>query len=445
MQNLAERRTAAVTSAAGRRLLDDEQPLCGIIDLDAVTEQVGHLHEAFAGATSALHTVAVKAGPLTALLKLLVDAGMGCEVASKGELALAVEAGCPPERIVFDSPAKTHAEIAAVLAQGVSMNIDNFGELARVDAALGGASPRGRIGLRINPQSGAGAIDALSTATRTSKFGVGIGDPSMRDAVLDAYITRPWLTQIHVHSGSQGVALSQAAHGVAAAVAVANEVNATVGRRQVKRIDVGGGLPVNFHSDEVTPTYREYRQILEAAAPELFDGTYELVTEFGRSLLAKSGTLLSRVEYVKDAGGSRIAITHAGVQVAVRTVFNPGDWPLRILTHDPDGRPKTTPVVPQDIAGPACFAGDVLALGRPLEQLEPGDIIAVPDTGAYYFSNHFSYNALPRPAVYGYRISGRGACTWFTLRDAQRVEEIVYDAGHPAPVPMSEHPEQGGA
>jgi diaminopimelate decarboxylase len=120
-----------------------------------------------------------------------------------------------------------------------------------------------------------------------------------------------------------------------------------------------------------------------------------VITEFGRSLIAKAGFMLARVEYTKSMGARRIAITHAGAQVAARTVYQPEVWPLRISALDRKGRPKHTQPVVQDIAGPCCFAGDILAHERELPLLEPDDHVLVHDTGGYYFSSPYIYNSLP--------------------------------------------------
>ena len=109
------------------------------------------------------------------------------------------------------------------------------------------------IGIRINPQVGVGAIAATSTATRTSKFGIPLEDAGQRARLIQAYIERPWLTGVHTHVGSQGCSLELIASGVAKVMAFAEEINAAVGRQQVQVLDIGGGLPVNFASDEFTP------------------------------------------------------------------------------------------------------------------------------------------------------------------------------------------------
>ncbi|CAM5633573.1 Diaminopimelate decarboxylase OS=Streptomyces alboniger OX=132473 GN=CP975_14080 PE=3 SV=1 [Streptomyces alboniger] len=209
---------------------------------------------------------------------------------------------------------------------------------------------------------------------------------------------------------------------------LAEEINGRAGRRQIDTVDIGGGLAVNFGSDEETPTHAQYARRLKARVPGLLDGRYGLVTEFGRSLLAKHGTLLARVEYTKEAGGRPIAVTHAGVQVATRTVYAPLSWPLRIAAYDGEGRPKAGAAVGQDIAGPACFAGDLLAENRPLPPLAPGDHIAALDTGAYYFAQHYSYNSLTRPGIHGFTTYD-GEVRFAAAREPQTLDEIVAEAG----------------
>ncbi|MEU2392957.1 diaminopimelate decarboxylase [Streptomyces sp. NPDC007369] len=439
-QGAAERRDLAVRAAVEQGLVggsDPAPPLVCLLDTAGIRESAAALAEAFAAAlppgTPVLHAFAVKASPLVPVLRLLADAGLGCEVASPGELALARAAGVPAERTVLDSPAKTTAELREALALGIAVNADNRQELERLDALVAerpaGAVPP--IGVRINPQTGAGAIDALSTATTTSKFGIALRDPGAREWLVRAFLDRPWLTRLHTHSGSQGVPLPLIAQGVRELHALAEEINAAAGRRQVDALDIGGGLPVNFASDAHTPTYAEYVAALREAVPGLFDGSYGLVTEFGRSLLAKHGLVLARVEYTKTTGARAIALTHAGVQLATRTVYAPAAWPVRILPYDAKGAPKpeTGPPVAQDIAGPACFAGDLLASARELPELAPGDLVAVPDTGAYFFTAHYGYNSLPRPAVHGFTVRPSGGVRFALARPAQSPADIVAEAG----------------
>ncbi|MFI0237783.1 diaminopimelate decarboxylase [Streptomyces sp. NPDC016845] len=423
----AERASRVLRHALDNGLLGAHQPAAGFLDTDGIKDTVRALHAAFEAAPDVLHTFAVKASSLVPVLRLLAEQGMGCEVASPGELRLALDAGCAPSRIVLDSPAKTHAEIAEALALGVALNADNLDELDRIDA-LRPADCVSVIGLRVNPQVGGGSIGAMSTATSTSKFGVALRDEGARARVHQAFADRPWLTRLHAHVGSQGCPLELIAEGIAETYRLAEEINGRLGRRQITSLDIGGGLPVNFTDDTVRPTYDDYVTALRTAVPGLFDGRYGLVTEFGRSLLAKNGFIAARVEYAKEAGGRRIAVTHAGAQTATRTVLMPGAWPLRVGAFDADGRPKSGPAVPQDVAGPCCFAGDVVAEACALPALEEGDFVVLYDTGAYYFSTTWAYNSLPRPAVHGYAIDG-ATVRCAPVRDAQTLDEIAAESG----------------
>ncbi|MEU6993309.1 diaminopimelate decarboxylase [Streptomyces sp. NPDC046465] len=428
----AARRDRAVRAAVEQGVVGPAAPVAGLLDVVGIRASAAALHAAFDAVTPpgtpVLHAFAVKAAPLVAVLRLLRSAGIGAEVASPGELALARAAGVAPAHTVLDSPAKTPAELREALALGIAVNADNPQELARLDTMTRSALTGSPLGIRVNPQIGGGAIGALSTATPTSKFGVPLRDDDAREWVVRAFLDRPWLTRLHAHSGSQGMPLEMMVRGVAATYELAEEINERAGRRQVDTIDIGGGLPVNFGSDDETPTHAQYARRLKARVPGLLDGRYGLVTEFGRSLLAKHGTILARVEYAKQAGGRPIAVTHAGVQVATRTVYMPASWPLRIRAYDTKGDLKSGPAVGQDVAGPACFAGDLLAENRPLPLLEQGDYIAALDTGAYYFAHHYSYNSLARPGVHGFSVQA-DAVRFAVAREPQTLDEIVAEAG----------------
>merc|ERR1719234_3099267 len=132
------------------------------------------------------------------------------------------------------------------------------------------------IGLRINPVVGAGHIAMISTATKLSKFGLPLMDSS-KEVILGLFKENSWLNGVHIHVGSQGVPLD-------------------------KVIDIGGGLSTTYIEKEEPKefSYSEYRKRLEEVVPQLLSGRYKVVTEMGRSLFLKSGTSISRIEYVKN-------------------------------------------------------------------------------------------------------------------------------------------------
>ena len=168
----------------------------------------------------------------------------------------------------------------------------------------------------------------------------------------------------------------------------------------------------------------DYAEKLAADVPALFDGTFVVKTEFGRSIFAKRGFIAARVEYTKNSGGRRIAIAHAGAQTAARTAFMPDLWAIRLGVFDRHGVERTGDLVEQDVAGPCCFAGDMLARERKLPLIEPGDYIMLHDTGAYYFTNPFYYNSLPPCAVYGAQWIDRGQVEFETWREQQTTADL---------------------
>lgn len=421
-QEICNDKVQALKTAISKNLLNDDIPLAGFIDIEGIKNTVAQLKASFPSHFH--HHFAVKANSMHGVLSILRAHGVGAEVASPGELAQALKAGFAKEDIVFDEPAKSKNVIKTALEHGVNLNIDNFEEFKFVEALVGEINPSCNIGFRINPQIGAGSIVAMSTATKTSKFGIPIEDEGVKQALIDLYVKHPWLNSMHSHVGSQGCPLPLMADGIRALVDLVEQINHEAGYQQIKHINIGGGLSVNFDGEEVEPSYQTYSDLLAQMVPELFSGKYRILTEFGRTIMAKNGFFASKVEYAKESGGRSIAITHAGSQLAARTTFMPKAWPLRITAHDNNGEPKSNANVVQDIAGPCCFAGDLLARERALPKLEKDDYIMVHETGAYYFSNPFYYNSLPAPPVYGFT-RGDNQSDLLVMRKGQTIEEMM--------------------
>lgn len=364
-------------------------------DLDVVDARVDALRAAFPA--DALHAVAVKAHPTAAVLRHLAARGCGLEAASAVELSLALD-HLPPERVVFDSPCKTWDDLRLALDRGVLLNLDSLQELERVRGLVGDGRPPGPIGLRVNPDVGAGRIASTSTAVAGSKFGIDLAPHRQR--IVDAFLAHPWLRALHVHVGSQGCTLDQLVAGARAITLLAEEIRAAGGR--VDQLDIGGGLPVDY-SDQggAAPGALDYAAALRRDLPSLFDGPHRLVTEMGRSVHAEAGTVLSRVEATKESGGRRIAVTHVGADLFPRAVYLPSRWRHPITVHDPRGAPKEGPRLPWDVVGPLCFSGDRLCKGRQLPPMAPGDLVAVHDAGAYTLAMWSRYNSRRAPAVVG--------------------------------------------
>jgi len=420
------RKQQIINCAIKAGVIDYDLKAIGIMDLDGLKQTVNDVYAAFPD--NFFHTFAVKANALVNVLKPLREYGMGAEVASPGELMIAREAEFSAKDIIFDSPAKTIADLRTCIEHNISLNIDNLQELARIDQIIEEfPETKSVIGFRVNPQIGSGNIASTSTATATSKFGFALGDGDNRQLLLNIYKDRPWLKSIHTHTGSQGCELELMANGVKSITDLAEEINDFIGNQQIVRLDIGGGLPVNFASEEVTPSFKEYADVLRTVVPLIFTNKYQIKTEFGRAIVAKNGVIITRVEYTKNSGGRHIATTHAGAQILTRTAFLPKSWPLRVTGYMPTGQERTadiSKVVSTDVAGPCCFAGDLICANKMLPQLAVNDYVMVHDTGGYYFSNHFDYNSLPRVAVYSVK-GADDALKISCIRPADTIEDVL--------------------
>ncbi|MEO1528424.1 MAG: diaminopimelate decarboxylase [Planctomycetota bacterium] len=384
-------------------------------DLSWMKSRINEFQDAF---PKAKHALAIKANPLVKVLRVAVECGFGLEAASIEEVALATAAGCPANRIVFDSPAKTHQEIEETLRRGVVLNIDNLTELARVESILGTSHPAAPIGLRINTEVGAGRISQTSVAGTGSKFGVSISRE--RHEIVAAFSRNPWLNAIHTHVGSQGCGLHLLVDAIAKVEQLRLEVQAAT-RRAIPNVNIGGGLPAAYLQGDTPPTPREYADALRSRVPSLFRPDVTLFTEFGRAIQANSGAAFSRIESVRPLGnGEQLVVIHLGADLLLRPVYRSDDWKHEFLCLDPSGDVIVDDVEPTTIAGPLCFAGDILGRGVPLPRPREGDWIAICDTGAYTLSMWSRHCNRAIPAVLGY---DEGSVTM--LRNAETPQDIV--------------------
>ncbi len=406
--------------AVKKGLIGEETPLALFWNLTEFQRQLRDLQAAFP--PHFLHTVATKANPLERIIQAGHEAGAGAESASIGEMTLALRVHKDPSKVMLDSPTKTKAEILSALKAGVGLTIDNFLELERVAKLLKELQETSAdfkltstVGIRINPQLGVGKIVTTSVSKAYGKFGVPI---ELRDELLDQYAKYPWLNMVHVHAGSQSYSLEQIAKSIRIATDLALDINKRAGTKQIHTIDIGGGVIVNFSSEENTPVFSEWAALLKETVPELFTGEFKVITEYGRRLLAKQGVIVSKIEYTKVAGGRRIVLQHAGADLCVRTVYRGDNWPLRVTAFKKDGTvfpdcpevavpgseeaksSRSSDSLVADVAGPCCI-DDVLApRERTLPPVQEDDFLMLHDTGAYFHSSWSYYNCRQSPALY---------------------------------------------
>jgi diaminopimelate decarboxylase len=426
--NLGREQTGqALREAVLQGIIRQEDTSAIFYDLDYLESRIRHLVACFPSDT--LHGLAIKANPLAEIMKFARDIapGIGVEAASPGEVAMALKAGYPASRVVFDSPVKTMEDLSFALGKGVRLNIDNFAELGRVGEILstltGSGTLTGSIGLRINPQVGTGTIAESSVAGIYSKFGIPIN--YFRRELEQAYLNCPWLTGIHLHVGSQGCPVEMLINGIGILYDFVLDINvkrASAGMTPVSVFDIGGGLPISYRSDTLPPSMEEYVKQIKQRAPALFDGkSFKLITEFGRWVYTNAGWTVSRVEYVKREPTLNTAMLHIGADLFVRECLNPKDWQHEYSVFDRNGFLKTgVDPLPYNLAGPLCFSGDIIAKNVALPRIEEGDFLVIHDTGGYTFSMWSRYNSRQTPRIVGYRDN-----TFRVLKERETMEGLA--------------------
>jgi diaminopimelate decarboxylase len=338
------------------------------------------------------HTVcyAVKANSSLAILKLLANLGAGFDIVSGGELervmAVAPEA---VERVVFSGVGKTAAEIDLALQAGIlQFNVESEAELALLAARAKKLKRRARFALRVNPDVFADTHPYISTGLREHKFGIDIRQA--RRIYMSAAGNR-WLEAhgVSVHIGSQ--IRSAAPFGAAMA-----RVHKLVGRLRdegifLQAIDAGGGLGIDYHGGvfDAAAKVEEYAAAIEKSLRG-FEG--RLLLEPGRFLVAQAGALVARVLQVKRNGKKTFVITDAAMNDMIRPALYQAHHEI-VPVRPRAGRPRTV-----DVVGPVCETGDFFARDRKLAPVEPGDLVALLDAGAYGMAQSSNYNTRPRAA-----------------------------------------------
>lgn len=350
----------------------------------ALVEAWERLSGAF-GAPAPLIAYAVKANPSRAVIRTLARLGAGADVVSGGELRRALEAGVPPERIVFSGVGKREDELELAVEQGIfSVNVEVEGELERLARIARARGREVRVSFRVNPDVEAGAHEYISVGKKVNKFGLPLEDvPALwrRAAALEG--VRPHGVDCHI--GSQ---LLQLEPLMAALDRVAGLVRALRAEGlPVEVVDVGGGMGVRY-LDESPPAAVDWARVVRERIDPL---GVRLVLEPGRALVANAGLLLTRVLYKKVSRGKRFLI----VDAAMNDLPRPALYGARhaVLAARADAG-----TIEGDLVGPICETGDFLARDRQLPDVEAGELLAVLSAGAYCRSMASNYNSRPRAA-----------------------------------------------
>ncbi len=325
---------------------------------------------------------ASKSLPHTAIYRLMAEEGLGVDVSGGGEIVMAIAAGVKPEHLVLHGNAKTDEELAMAVRAGVGLVvIDSFDDIDRLERLVGetpGAEQR--VLVRVIPGVLPDTHAAVATGQDGSKFGLSAADATAAIARLRGS-DRLRLDGLHVHIGSQ----------VMDTTAFTRAVEAVAALGEFPVYNLGGGLGARYTYDDAPPSIEEYLDALTTAAHAVLPSAARLLIEPGRSLVAQSGVTLYRVVTMKRGVTTFVGVD-GGMSDNLEVSLYGQRFEATVASRVGGGEMCT-------VVGRHCESGDQLIDGVALREPKPGDLLAVPVTGAYCLTMANNYNGARRPPI----------------------------------------------
>lgn len=335
--------------------------------------------------TNSLICYAVKANSNIHLLRLLANQGAGFDIVSGGELEQVLKAGANPNKIIFSGVGKSTAELQRAIDVGIHcINVESESELRRIHELSQHANHKINIALRVNPNINPHTHHYIATGLKENKFGI---DIAAIPALCQTILTLPQLQLIGLacHIGSQITDLEPFLLAADRMLALYQELQPLA--LPLQHLDLGGGLGISYHHEANISIETYINALLQKLKPY----SLQLILEPGRSIVANTGILLTKIEYIKQTANKHFAIVDAGMTENLRPALYQA-W-HQILPV----RKRTLPALSYDIAGPVCESADILGKDR-LLRVEEGDVLVMTDCGAYGFSMASNYNMRLKPA-----------------------------------------------
>jgi diaminopimelate decarboxylase len=410
-------------SIAGLRAADLAQefgtPLI-VVDEDHVRARCREFRDAFPRALWA-----VKAFPLRALMRVVLDEGLDLLAATGGEVDTCLRAGAPGERVVFHGNNKSDPEISECVRSGVRLLIlDNEEEAARVANAARSEGRRQPVLLRIAPGVDVETHVYVKTAAPDTKFGTPVaGGLAMRALRAAAAQEELHLRGIHLHLGSQLLDARPYRAGLGAALELLVEARDEMGFR-ADVLDIGGGMGTRYTEEEpMAPSElaAELLGELEKGCGDRGLPVPELVVEPGRAIVSGSALTLYRVGSTKEVPDIRSFVAiDGGMSDNIRPALYGSRYTIALASRTSEAPERTVTVV-----GRHCESGDELARDVSLPgDVSRGDLLAFASTGAYEYSMASNYNKVGRPAVVMVSAGGaRVIARRETYEDLARLEQ----------------------
>ena len=333
---------------------------------------------------------AMKANSHPEVLKALCKEGAGVDVVSGGELQLALKAGFTGRKVVFSGVGKTQEEIILALrADILQFNVESVSELKRIAQIAKKLKKPARVAFRINPDMDINTHPYIKTGLKEHKFGLESENlPELKEIIRknSSFLHFYGLT---MHIGSQIHDLSPLKAGILKICALYQDLQKEF---KLKTLDVGGGLGVDYKSQNFSQDLKlitQYGAFLKKVAKTV---EARILTEPGRIIVARFGTLIGEVQYIKKTAYKNFAILDTGMHHLIRPCLYQAYHEIQPLQKRPSNEKKS-----YDVVGPICESSDILGRDRIFSGLKEGDFLAVFDTGAYGAVMASSYNAHKPP------------------------------------------------
>jgi len=346
-------------------------------------------YRVFAGAfpQGSLICFSLKANSNQAIIGTLAKLGAGADVVSGGELARALKAGIPAEKIVFSGVGKTDAEMSAALKAGIyQFNVESEPELHALSALAMALGMRAPVTIRVNPDVDAKTHAKITTGKSENKFG--IPWKQARAAYAEAAkLSGLRIVGVDVHIGSQITQLTPFETAFAAVRDLIGDLRKD--GHSIERLDLGGGLGIPYEEGAPLPPHPDdYGAMIRQVVGDL---KLRLIAEPGRLIVGNAGILVSRVIYRKAGEGRSFLIIDAGMNDLIRPALYDAHHGIIPVIEPKPG----TPTSPVDVVGPVCESADLFGAGRALPPLARGDLVAILSAGAYGAVQASTYNTRP--------------------------------------------------
>jgi diaminopimelate decarboxylase len=352
-----------------------------IVSEDDLRARAQTFVEAFRARTKNFDVLfASKAFPCTAVYRVLAQEGISCDVASGGELSLALAGGFDPARIYMHGNAKSEDELRYARSAGVGhIVIDNADEIDRLEAVVGDGTPQPVL-LRVTPGVRGRTNDKISTGQADSKFGFSLADAPAAIARLQDSSALD-LAGLHMHIGSQLLELQPFRDAIEAVAPLGD----------FGTYNLGGGLGVAYTAEQEVPRIADYVAAKVDTVNRVLGPGKRILDEPGRALVANSTVTLYTVQSVKRNVSTWVAVD-GGMSDNLRPMLYGSVYEAQIADRFGGGTPSR-------LTGKHCESGDVIV--REVELADPrvGDIVVTPATGAYGHAMANNYNGVPRPPV----------------------------------------------